>query len=91
MTDIEEAILVPTNFFRTPQDVIGTDDLTPDQKIRILRSWEYDARELEVAEEENMGGVEPDILDQILAALNLLEAEPEPEYSSPNKQGGKWS
>jgi len=91
MTNIEAAILVPTNFFKTPQDVVRADDLTRDQKIKILRSWEYDARELEVAEEENMGGIEPDILDQILIALNTLEAEFELENSSPTKQAGKWS
>jgi len=91
MTNIDEAILVPTNFFRTPQDVIRAEDLTRDQKIKILRSWEYDARELEVAEEENMRTIEPDILDQILTALNALEAGSEPVFSSPNKQGGKWS
>ncbi len=91
MTNIEAAILVPTNFFKTPQDVVRADDLTRDQKIKILCSWEYDARELEVAEEENMGGIEPDILDQILIALNTLEAEFELENSSPTKQAGKWS
>lgn len=74
MTDIEKAMLAPTTIFRTPDDVLLREDLSREQKIEILRRWAYDARQLEVAEEENMGGQQPDILDQVLRALHTLDA-----------------
>ena len=89
MIDIEKAILVPHNFFATPKDVIQSENLSRDQKIKILRSWEYDARELEVAEEENMVGAEEAILDQIIFALRSLDAEYNLDHTSPTKQGAK--
>jgi hypothetical protein len=72
MTDIEKAMLNPTTVFRTPDEVLLREDLSREQKIEILRRWAYDARQLEVAEEENMGGQQPDILDQVLRALHTL-------------------
>ncbi len=61
--NIEQAMLDPTNAFASPEDVFNEQSLTRDQKVKILRRWEYDARELEVADEENMSGGPPDILD----------------------------
>ena len=87
--DIEKALLDPVSVFACPADVFGEPSLTREQKIKILRRWEYDARELEVAEEENMGGGPPDILDEILAVLHRLNAEVDLEHSPPTKQGGK--
>ena len=74
MTDIEKAMLNPTTVFRTPDEVLLREDLSREQKIEILRRWAYDARQLEVAEEKNMGGQRPDILDQVLRALHTLDA-----------------
>ncbi len=55
----------------------------------ILRRWEYDARELEVAEEENMGGASPSLLGEILNARHALNAGVDTEHSPPTKQGGQ--
>ncbi len=88
MTDIEKAMFDPTAVFRTPEEVILREDLSREQKIEVLRRWAYDARQLEVAEEENMGGQETDILDQICSALHALDAWLDTEYSAPTKQGG---
>jgi hypothetical protein len=87
--NIEKALLDPTREFSSPANVCIEQLLTRDQKIQILRRWEYDARELEVAEEENMGGGGPDILDEVLAALHQLNAEIDVEHSPPTKQGGE--
>ncbi len=87
--DIEKAMLDPESVFTSPDDVFDEQSLTREQKIKILRRWEYDARELEVAEEENMGGGPPDILDKILAVLHRLNAEVDLEHSPPTKQGGE--
>ncbi len=90
MTDIERALLNPTGVFNTPEEVLEVKNLSKAQKIKILRSWEYDARELLVAEEENMAMVDPQInmLDRIINALRELDAKLNPESSPPTKHGG---
>jgi len=85
--DFEKAILNPGSEFTCPEDVLNQQTITREQKIKILRRWEYDARELEVAEEENMCGGPPSILRDILVALHRLGSEVDPEYSPPTKQG----
>ncbi len=88
MVDINNALINPNAVFQTPKEVLLTEDISRDQKIEILRRWEYDTRELVVAEEVNMAGLEPDILDEILAALHALDAWPDTEHSAPTKQSG---
>lgn len=91
MIDLERALLVPSSVFKTPDDVVQSEKLSCEQKIEILRRWEYDARELQVAEEEGMVGSNSSILDQILRALLILDelAEIERlERSRSSKQGG---
>ncbi len=44
--DLRKAMLNPTAVFRGPEDVLQRDELTREQKIEILRRWEYDALEL---------------------------------------------
>ncbi len=86
--DIQKAMLDPAGFFRSPDDVVNEPSLTREQKIEMLRRWEYDARELLVAEEENMTGGPPNLLDEVLTALRRLDAEPGSQPSPPTKQGG---
>lgn len=88
MADIEKALLDPASVFKGPRDVLHREDLTREQKIKILRRWEYDARQLQVATEESMRGPEPVALDQVLNALRELDAGGA-ERSAPTKHGGK--
>ena len=88
MTDIKRALLDPTAIFRTPQEVLDVQDLSRKQKIEILRRWEYDVRELQVAEEENMPGPSTVGLDEVLQALHALDAGVDTEHSPPTKEGG---
>ena len=74
MIDIEKLILNPRKHFKDPEEVLGMSDLTKDQKIKILKSWEYDSRQLQVAEEENMQGPDDNLLNKVLIALRELEA-----------------
>ena len=85
--DIERAMLNPGSQFSCPDDILCEHVLTREQKIKVLRRWEYDARELEVAEEENMGGGPPSVLDEILKALHDLDSEVDIEHLPPTKQG----
>ena len=87
--DINQALLDPTSVFENPEEILTAESLTREQKIKILRRWEYDARELQVADEENMGGGPPDKLDQVLKVLHQLGANIDSEHSAPTKQGGE--
>lgn len=86
--DIEAALLDPAAIFGRPEDVTERDDIPDAVKIDILRRWEYDAKELEVAEEENMPDGEPSLLRRIIEQLHALGARPDIEHSPPTKQGG---
>ncbi len=70
--DLKRARLDPPGVFGTPDAVLEHPDLTREEKTDILQRWKYDAFELEVAEEENMGGGEPSMLEQVLKALARL-------------------
>jgi hypothetical protein len=53
-----------------------------------LLRWEYDARELEVAEEENMVGGPPSLLREIHNALLELQSDDGAESFPVTKLGG---
>ena len=76
----------PASTYDSPARVLQDNRFNDEQKLEILRSWEQDERELEVAEEEGMAGGERSILADILAAMNRLDittASP----AAPTKQG----
>ncbi len=86
MIDVNKAMLDPTMVFEDPKDVVADVELTRDQKIEILRRWEYDARQLEVAEEEaGMAVRRPEMFDRVLQALHTLGAERDTEHTPPTK------
>lgn len=87
MTDIDKALLDPTSVFKAPEDVLKARDLTREQKIEILRRWEYDARELEVADDESMTGGGSDLLQRVLDSLSALGYVPDPDKEPPTMQG----
>jgi hypothetical protein len=88
MIDVEKALLDPGSVFKTPQELLANNELSREQKIEILRRWEYDVRQLQVAEEESMEGPQPVTLEAVLRALRAIGAAADPERSAPTKQGG---
>ncbi len=88
-TDIQKALLDPASVFSRPADVLLTDGIDDSVKIEFLKRWEYDALELQVAEEEGFrgdgGGL---LLDEILTGLRTLGASPDDQHSPTTKQGG---
>ncbi len=88
MVDVEKALVDPALVFKTPEEVVTNRELSREQKIKILHRWEYDARELQVAEEEGMEGPQPVTLEAVLRALSSLVAPGNTERSAPTKQGG---
>ncbi len=85
--DLKRARLNPMAVFRTPDAVLEHPRLTREEKTDILQRWKYDACQLEVAEEENMGGGEPSRLEQVLKSLAVLGVEADDEHSPSTKQG----
>jgi hypothetical protein len=83
--DFEKAKLNPAAVFKSPQEVVSSQELSRDQKIEILQQWEQDARLMEVAEEENMPGPQSKLLQPIRAALHALNHWPDTEHSGPGK------
>ena len=88
MVDIDKALVDPALVFKAPEEVVADNELSREQKIKILQRWEYDVRELQVAEEEGMEGPQPVTLDVVLRALRALGAPVDTERSAPTKQGG---
>ena len=90
MIDIEKALLNPVAIFKTPQQVIDTNDLSREQKIEVLRRWEYDVREIQVLDDESTTAKETHAvtLDTVLNALRSLGAPIDVERTAPTKQGG---
>lgn len=90
MIDINRAKLDPASVFHHPADVLNESGLTRLEKIDILKRWAYDEREMAVAEEENMTGVNGDTnntLDEILKCLLVLGKDSDDPSSPPTKQG----
>ncbi len=86
MIDVKRAMLNPTSVFEEPKEVVANDELTRDQKIEILRRWEYDAHELEVAEEEaGMAVRRPEMFDLVVQALHMLDVDRDIEHTPPTK------
>ena len=83
--DFEKAKLNPATGFKSPQEVVSSQELSREQKIEILLRWEQDARSMEVAEEEGMPGTQPKLLQPIRDALHALNYWPDTERSSPSK------
>ena len=88
MVDIDKALVDPALVFKAPEEVVADNELSREQKIKILQRWEYDVRELQVAEEEGMEGPQPVTLGVVLRALRTLGAPADTERSAPTKQGG---
>jgi hypothetical protein len=79
MSKFEQALLNPTSIYQLPVEVVQDNSLTREQKIQILHRWEYDARELQIAEEENMPELAEEkgsMLSRVLDALYSLDAGP---------------
>ncbi len=82
--DYNEALRDPAGHFADPAAVVDAPNLTAEQKIGVLRQWEYDESEIAVASEEGMPGPESALLQQIAAALAVLD--PGGESTAPHKQ-----
>lgn len=84
----EKALADPSGVFATPEAVLEAGDLDRAQKIEILRRWEYNVAEEDVALEEGMPGDESGLLRRILVALGTLAGPIDVGHTPPSKQHG---
>jgi hypothetical protein len=89
--NVGAALRDPASIFATPEEVASHQALTREQKIEILRRWEYDAAEAEVATEEGMPGGDNDLLRRIVLALEGLGGANAVGDTGPSKQHGLLS
>ena len=86
---LAEARLDPALVYARPADIVDDDNLANEDKIELLRRWEYDALENQVADEEGFPArTSGNLLDEVVAALHTLGAAPDIEHSPPTKQRG---
>ena len=90
--DYERALVTPEAVYSRPSQVLSDERLDNEQKLKILRRWETDCRELQVAEEEGMigGGNGSDVFTEVLQSIHALlpDDEDERHIEAPTKQGG---
>ena len=83
--DFDKVKLNTAAVFKSPQEVVSSQELSREQKLEILRRWEQDARLMEVADEESMPGPQLKLLQPIRDALHALNYWPDTEHSGPSK------
>jgi len=91
----DEAQTDVAKIYAHPEDIIAADDLSHQQKVKLLRQWEFDLRENLVASEENMTaetvpeGQSAELLRGVRKALLAIGADDHKnETASPTKTGG---
>jgi hypothetical protein len=86
--DMKEALLDPAAVFGTPEELERHPALTKEQKIELLRRWEYDESEEEVAADEGMPGGDSKLLRRVMLALDRLTGGVDVERTGASKQAG---
>ena len=70
--DYDQALLTPQKIFTLPMEVVETESLTIKQKMKVLKRWEADAHDLEVASDESMTGGERSHFGEVRKAIHEL-------------------
>jgi CBS domain-containing protein len=86
---VRAAILDPAAVFDSPEEVESDETLSREDKLAILESWEEDAHELAVAEDENMTGGEPSRLQEVVAARDRLRGADQSAAGARDKRAAR--
>lgn len=70
--DFRKALANPRSEFGNPERLLADPRLDREGKRAILRTWQQDERELDVAEKEGMGDGERSMLRRVVAALDSI-------------------
>jgi hypothetical protein len=81
-----------SKMFDRPRELFDDRDFNDDQKRELLKQWEYDLRNMQVAADESMTGPGMDendsLMQEVRACLGKLGDSHAPERSAAPKQGG---
>ncbi len=83
LPDLDRAFVTPASIFGTPHEVVRHPLLTIDCKREILQRWAWDEYLLDLANAEGMTEGEPSRLDEVKAALRLVNEERSPDPAAP--------
>ncbi len=89
----ESALADVSKVYDHPMRIVDDRDLAASRKIELLKQWEYDLRQLQVASEESMTGdgrpgQTAELLRTVHRALAILGADASGDKSAPTKTGG---
>lgn len=70
--DYDRALIAPEQVFTSPMDIVSTESMTAEQKLKVLEHWEANARDLQVAIEESMTGPGVSRLAEVKKAIIKL-------------------
>lgn len=88
---IDEMVANPNRHFNAPREVLMDDDLSFDDKKRILESWKMDAMQLAESTAENMTGGEQGDLREVaktLVELKKMQAD-QPVVQKKKRRGSR--
>ena len=83
LPDLDRAFVNPASVFDSPHDIVRHPLLTIDCKREILQRWVWDEYLLALADAEGMPEGEPSRLDEVKAALRLVNRERSPDPAAP--------
>lgn len=83
LPDLDQAFVSPASVFNSPHDVVRHPRLTIDCKREILMRWTWDEYLVDLADTEGMPESEPSRLDEVKAALRLVNSERSPDPAAP--------
>jgi hypothetical protein len=86
-----QARLNPSRYYSRPGQVVRDRRLSRQDKLAVLEAWELEARELAVADEENMSGGEPSLMQDVVQARIELgdQTDPDDDAGAPTKHGAR--
>jgi hypothetical protein len=83
LPDLDRAFVNPASVFDSPDDVVRHPLLTIDCKREILVRWAWDEYLVDLADAEGMPEGEPSRLEEVKAALRLVNRERSPDPAAP--------
>lgn len=88
--DFETAVGDPSAYYPDPEAIVADKTLSKTQKQRFLAEWAQDLAQRQSADGEGMApddgrraAIDAALLKQVNAAIARVEAEPEPDTSTP--------
>jgi hypothetical protein len=83
LPDLDRACVNPASVFASPHDIVRHPLLTIDCKCEILVRWAWDEYLVDLADAEGMPEGEPSRLDEVMAALQLVNMARSPDPAAP--------